>query len=198
MVMGDGLLIIHLTSLREKRNLINTLYRHHRTYRWQQIDMWFLQTGMIILSTSSYSNITRALLEYSYGQCQHWGLMWLTIFPYWRSTWQDRKTHTFKDLHKCLRFLKPRAQTRHPQPSSSRHHVSLYITRQNTSTYVRIRHYTSEYVSIRQYTSSYVTRNTSPLTSLLLHVYCFQNSPFTCTLTLLLVYSTLTLLLVYS
>ncbi len=45
--MGDGLLIIRLTSFRQQRNLINTLYRHHRTYRWQQVGLWCLQTGMI-------------------------------------------------------------------------------------------------------------------------------------------------------
>jgi hypothetical protein len=31
-IMGDGPSIIHLTSLRQTRNLINTLYRHHRTF----------------------------------------------------------------------------------------------------------------------------------------------------------------------
>ncbi len=43
-----------------------------------------------------YSNITRVLLEYSYGQCQKWGLMWLTIFPYWSYTWQDQQRNLSK------------------------------------------------------------------------------------------------------
>jgi hypothetical protein len=44
MLMGDGLLIIHLTSLRQNINFNNTLCRYHRTYRCQRIGMWCLQT----------------------------------------------------------------------------------------------------------------------------------------------------------
>ena len=39
MLMGDGLLTIHLTSLKQKRNLINTLCRYRQPYRCRQIGM---------------------------------------------------------------------------------------------------------------------------------------------------------------
>jgi hypothetical protein len=73
MVMEDGLLTIHLKFPKLKRNLINTHYRHHRTYR--QTGMLCHRTGMITLSTSRYSSTIKVLLEYSYGQSQHCGLI---------------------------------------------------------------------------------------------------------------------------
>ncbi len=67
MLMGDGLLTIHHTLPKPKRNLINAHYRYHQLYPYQQTDMSCHRTGMVTLSTSSYSSITKAILEYSYG-----------------------------------------------------------------------------------------------------------------------------------
>jgi len=65
---------------------------------------------------------------------------------------ENNKTHSFQGLLKRLRLLKPRAQARHPQPSSS-----PYVTIQHMSPYVSIRHHTSAYFSIRQHTSAFVS-----------------------------------------
>ena len=53
-----------------------------RLYQCQRTGMSCRRTGMITLSTLSYSSTTKSLLEYSYG--------WLTISPYCRNTWQDQ------------------------------------------------------------------------------------------------------------
>ena len=92
---GCNIHCCHLTSLKQKRNLIITHYRHHRRY---QICMWCHQTGMITLSTSSYSSTTHMD---NTEVCQHWGLMWLTIcvntevwcgLPYFRTVAVHDKT----------------------------------------------------------------------------------------------------------
>jgi hypothetical protein len=67
MLMGDGLLTFHHTLPKAKRNVINDHYRYHQLYPYQQTEMSCHRTGMVTLSTSSYSSITKALLEYSYG-----------------------------------------------------------------------------------------------------------------------------------
>jgi hypothetical protein len=60
--MRDGLLIIHFTSLRKKRNLINTLCRYHRTYRCRQIGIWYLHP--VWLGSSDYTLDMKILKHY--------------------------------------------------------------------------------------------------------------------------------------